>query len=76
MPRPQPKPFYLRAHPCPECCGNVAWWARTCPHCRYALTQSDRFDLAPQGAKAGLFVAVLLATVVGLYVLFAVVGLF
>jgi hypothetical protein len=76
MQRPQPKPFYRRTHPCPECCGNVAWRARKCPHCEYVLTASDRYDLAPPGAQAGLFAAVLLGTAVTLYLLLAVVGLF
>ena len=75
MARPESKPFYLRTYPCPECCGNVAWWAVSCPHCKYTLTPSDRFDLAPQGAKAALFVAIFTATVIGLFVLFRLVGL-
>lgn len=74
--QPQSKPFYLRAHPCPECCGNVAWWAPRCPHCKYALTLSDRYDAAPPGAKLSLFLAIFVATAILLYVLLDVVGLF
>lgn len=76
MPRPESKPFYLRAYPCPECCGNVAWWAVSCPHCKYTLTASDRYDLAPQGVKLALFMGIFLATALGLFLLLDFVGLF
>ena len=74
--QPQSKPFYLRRHPCPECCGNVDWWAVACPHCQYALTISDRYDVAPPGAKLTLFMGVFLGTAILLYVLLDIIGLF
>lgn len=76
MPRLPSKPFYLRTYPCPDCCGNVAWWAGACPHCGYALTASDRYELAPQGAKFGFFMAMFLATAAALYLLLDLAGLF
>ncbi|HUG90432.1 MAG TPA: hypothetical protein VML55_06345 [Planctomycetaceae bacterium] len=48
----------LQLHPCPECCGNVRWYARQCPHCGTAITPGDRFDWLSQAAKAGFFAVV------------------
>jgi hypothetical protein len=48
-------PSVLRSHPCPECFGNVRWYARQCPHCETDISLADRFDWLSEPAKAAFF---------------------
>ena len=50
-------PSVLQSHPCPECFGNVRWYARQCPHCETPISLADRFDWLSQASKAGFFAA-------------------
>ena len=49
----------LHCHPCPECFGNVRWYAQACPHCEAPISTSDRFAWLSESAKAGFFTAVI-----------------
>jgi hypothetical protein len=53
------KPGFVQLHPCPECFGNVRWYARTCPHCETRISNAIRFDWLSQSAKAGFFLGLM-----------------
>jgi hypothetical protein len=52
------KQFFVQAHPCPECFGNVRWHARKCPHCEAAIAHADRFEWMTESAKLMFFATV------------------